>query len=158
LSPWDLAALRFAVAGPLLLPIVLRAGFGTAAGIGWFRAVVLATIVGGPYTLIMYSGLTFAPAAHGALIVTGGTPGVSSAIAWLWLGMRPSGARLAGVLLIIAGLVCVSWPGFFGIGGSHVWIGDLIFTVPAVLWGLFTVLARQWHVDPTGGTAIVWVL
>src|SRR5262249_50578730 len=90
LSPWDLAAVRFIVAAPLLLPIVLRHGFPTAAGIGWRRAIVLATIVGAPYTLIMYSGLTFAPAAHGALIVTGGTPVVSSALTWLWFGARPS--------------------------------------------------------------------
>ena len=28
----------------------------------------------------------------------------------------------------------------------------------AVFWGLFTVLARHWRVDPIRGTAVVWVL
>jgi drug/metabolite transporter (DMT)-like permease len=65
-------------------------------------------------------------------------------------------SRLVGVASIIAGLVLVSGSTFAG--DSQVWLGDLVFTVPAVMWGLFTILARQWHVDPVRGTAMVWVL
>ena len=158
LTPWDLAAVRFVVAGSLLLPIVVRHGFRNAAGIGWRRAIVLATIVGAPYTLILFAGLALAPASHGALIVTGGTPVVSSALTWLWFGTRPSTARTSGIALILAGLVCVTWSGVIGSSGALVMLGDLVLVVNAVMWALFTVLARQWDVDPTRGTAIVWVL
>ena len=89
LTPWDLAALRFGVAGPLLLPIVVRHGLGGAAGIGWGRALVLAITAGAPYTLILYAGLALAPAGHGAVIITGATPLVSTLLVWLWLGDRP---------------------------------------------------------------------
>lgn len=159
LTPWDLAALRFGVAGPLLLPIVLRHGVGHAAGIGWGRAVVLAIAAGAPYTLILYAGLALAPAGHGAVIITGATPVVSTLLVWVWLGDRPSATRLGGLPLIVAGLSLVSWSG--GLHGEHVtgtWLGDLLFAVDAVLWGLFTVLARHWRVDPVRGTAVVWVL
>src|SRR6267142_5711450 len=64
LSLWDLAALRFAVAGLLCLPFALRRG----AGVGRGRLLVLAAAAGAPYTLIMYAGLVVAPAAHGAVI------------------------------------------------------------------------------------------
>src|SRR2546426_4286829 len=71
LSLWDLAALRFATAGLLLLPIAFRHGLSTAGGIGWPRALVLSITVGAPYTLIMYGGLAVAPARPGAIIIPG---------------------------------------------------------------------------------------
>jgi drug/metabolite transporter (DMT)-like permease len=158
LTPWDLAAVRFIVAGLLLLPIVLHQGVRDAAGIGWRRAMVLATLAGAPYTLVMFTGLTLAPAAHGAVIITGGTPVVSSALAWIWLGARPSPARLVGIALVIAGLLLVSGSGLADTGGARVWLGDLTFVIPTVMWGCFTVLTRQWHIEPVRGTAVVWVL
>lgn len=156
LTPWDLAALRFGVAGPLLLPIVVRHGLAGAAGIGWGRGIVLAIAAGAPYTLILYGGLALAPAGHGAVIVTGATPLVSTLLVWLWLGDRPSPARLAGLPLILVGLVFVSWSGQSA--GSASWVGDVLFALDATLWGLFTVLARHWRVDPLRGTAVVWSL
>lgn len=158
LSLWDLAALRFAVAGLLLLPVVLRHGLAGAAGVGWGRSLVLTLTAGGPYTLIMFGGLALAPAGHGAVIIPGVTPVVSTMLVWLWFGERPRPVRLAGLALIIAGLVLVSWPGIAGAGGAQTWPGDVLFLVAGVLWGLFTVLARRWQVDPLRATAMVWTL
>jgi len=96
ISLWELGALRFAAAGLLLLPVVLRHGFGGPAGAGWARALLLTLTAGGPYTLIMFAGLSFAPAGHGAVIIPGATPVVSTALVWLWFGERPRPTRLAG--------------------------------------------------------------
>ena len=156
LTPWDLAAVRFVVAGLLLLPVLVRHGVADAAGIGWRRAVVLATVAGAPYTLLLYAGLALAPAAHGAVIITGGTPAISTVLAWLWLGVRPSASRFAGVAAIVIGLALVSGSAFAG--DSRAWLGDVIFVAPAVMWALFTILTRRWQVDPVLGTAVVWVL
>ena len=86
LSPWDLATLRFGVAGLLSLPFLIRRGLRSAGGIGWRRSLVLAMTAGAPYTLILYSGLAVAPAAHGAVIIPGATPLFAAAFAWVWLG------------------------------------------------------------------------
>lgn len=158
LSLWDLAALRFAAAGLLLLPVVLRHGLAGAAGVGWGRSLVLTLSAGGPYTLIMFAGLALAPAGHGAVIIPGATPVVSTMLVWLWFGERPWPARLAGLALVVAGLVLVGWPGISGAAGERIWLGDLLFVVAGVLWGLFTVLARRWQVDPLRATAMVWTL
>lgn len=158
LSLWDLAALRFATAGLLLLPVAVRHGLASAAGIGWPRAVVLAITVGAPYTLIMYGGLTVAPAGHGAIIIPGVTPVVSTVLVWFWFSERARAMKLVGLSLIIVGLVLVGWPGVVGHGDGRTWTGDFLFAAAGVLWGLFTVLARRWHVDPLRGTAIVWVM
>jgi drug/metabolite transporter (DMT)-like permease len=157
LSLWDLATLRFAVAGLLALPIVLRHGLAGAAGVGWRRAAVLAVSAGGPYTLILYAGLTLSPAAHGAVIIPGATPVVSTMLVWLWLREWPRPGNLAGLALIVAGLVLVGWPGL-GDAGDRTWAGDLLFVAAGILWALFTVLTRRWQIDPVRGTAMVWLL
>ena len=54
LTPWDLAALRFGVAGLICLPFLIRQGLRSAGGIGWRRSLVLAITAGAPYTLILY--------------------------------------------------------------------------------------------------------
>jgi drug/metabolite transporter (DMT)-like permease len=92
------------------------------------------------------------------VIITGGTPFVSTVLAWIWLGTRPSTARLVGIALIMMGLLLVSGSGLDAAGGARVWLGDLTFVVPAVMWGCFTVLTRQWQIEPARGTAVVWVL
>lgn len=158
LSLWDLAMLRFTAAGGLLLPVVIHHGMASAAGIGWGRALVLAATAGAPYTLVLYAGLTVAPASHGAVIIPGATPVVSTALVWLWFGERPGNARLAGLAAIMAGLVLVSWTGVTRSGDEATWAGDGLFVAASVLWGLYTVLARHWHVDPLRGTAVVWVV
>src|SRR6201994_315143 len=66
MTPWDIAALRFGVAGFLLLPYVARKGLAIDR-LGW---IGLAAIVLGGAAPVFFanSGLMFAPAAHaGAL-------------------------------------------------------------------------------------------
>lgn len=154
LSLWDLAALRFTVAGLLSLPVLLR--HRPAGAVGWRRMAALSVAAGAPYTLIMYAGLVLAPAAHGAVIVTGVTAVVTTVLAWLWFGVRPRPARTAGLVLVVIGLTLVGSPAV--VGGGHAWLGDALFTVAGVLFALFTVGARHWRVDPLPATAAVWVL
>ena len=155
---WDVAALRFAVAGAFMLPFLLRYGVHDAAGIGWRRAVVIGITVGAPYTLVLFAGLTLAPAAHGAVIVSGGTPIVSALLVSLWFGERLSPGRIAGLATILVGLLLVAWPALLDGGHGYVWVGDLLLIGAAALWGTFTALTRRWHVDPLRGAAVVWVL
>jgi len=154
LSLWDLAALRFTVAGLLSLPVLIR--HRPAGAVAWRRVAALSVAAGAPYTLIMYGGLVLAPAAHGAVIVTGVTAVVTTALAWLWFGVRPWPARTAGLVLVVIGLTLVGSPAVTG--GGHAWLGDALFTVAGVLFALFTVGARHWRVDPLPATAAVWVL
>ena len=157
LSPWDLAAIRFAVAGVLMLPVLARYGVGSAAGIGWGRSVALGITVGAPYTLVLFSGLALAPAAHGAVIIPGAAPIVSALLLRLSFGEPVGRVRLAGLAVIVAGLVLMSWPSMAG-SDDRVWVGDLLFVVAGVLWAAFTVLARAWRVEPMRATTVVWVL
>src|SRR6185437_7012113 len=72
LTPWDIAALRFGVAGLLLLPYVVSKGLALKR-LGW---IGLAAIVlgGGAPVLFANAGLLFAPAAHAGVLFPGVMP------------------------------------------------------------------------------------
>src|ERR1700719_1207583 len=61
-TPWDIAAIRFGVAGLLMLPFVLHKGVAFER-LGWtgLAAIVLG---GGAPVLLVNTGLLFAPASH----------------------------------------------------------------------------------------------
>ena len=62
LSPYDVAALRFGVAGLILLPLLLRRAPRALDGLGWPRALLLACGAGVPYVAVTVEGLRYAPA------------------------------------------------------------------------------------------------
>src|SRR5205814_5051362 len=65
LTSSDIVAIRFGVAGLILLPYLLKKGLAVDR-LGW--AGLAAIILGGgaPMVLVSYGGLVFAPAAHAA--------------------------------------------------------------------------------------------
>src|SRR5881394_1148440 len=67
LTPWDIAAVRFGVAGSLLLPYVMSKGLALER-LGWIGLAAIVIGCGAPMVLLANAGLVFAPAAHaGAL-------------------------------------------------------------------------------------------
>src|SRR3954465_12342874 len=62
LTPWDISAIRFGVAGLLLAPYLLREGLAFDR-LGWLGLEAL-VLGGAPTVLLANYGLLFAPAAH----------------------------------------------------------------------------------------------
>jgi drug/metabolite transporter (DMT)-like permease len=155
LTPGDLILARFGVAGIVLLPLLLRWGLPTLAGIGWRRGLVL-TVVGGPaFALMQMGGYAFAPLAHGAVIHPASVTILSTSIAAAMLGERLSRAHMIGAALVIVGIVLISWQGLQAASGARSWIGDLLFFTSAVLWAVFTVLIRHWRLHAIRAIAAV---
>ncbi len=155
LSPYDVAALRFGLAGLVLLPLALR--FGLVGGIGWPRALLLACGAGVPYVVVTVEGLQYAPAGHAGIIVPSCMLSFTAIGAWLLFGDRPSGMRLLGLLTILLGLVLVGWSALAS-GGPGSWRGDLLFVASGFLWACYTLGVRAWSLPPLQATALVSVL
>jgi drug/metabolite transporter (DMT)-like permease len=156
-APADLAFLRFATAGLMLLPWLLRHAPMRAAGIGWRRAVVLTLLAGPLFILVGAAGFQFAPLAHGAVVQPASlTLGGVLLGAWI-LKDRLTRNRVLGVALIVAGLGCVAGPGLL-LGGPTALIGDALFATAGLMWAVFAVLQRRWSVAPLAATAVVSVL
>lgn len=157
LAPLDIVAMRFGIAGIIMLPVFIRRGVATCAGVGWGRGIVLAVAGGAPMTLIMNVGLSLAPAAHGAAlgpgavtavgVVYGLVSGMAVPVGWTWAGLISIAAGLAGIA--VAGTVS---------GSPNVLAGDLLFLTNGVIWGFYPVLLMRWRVDGITGAAVVLVL
>jgi drug/metabolite transporter (DMT)-like permease len=157
LTSMDMTMLRFAVAGTVLLPLFLKAGIGDCAGIGWSRGLVLTLMSGLPMTLLMMVGLSMAPAAHGASIAPGTVTVIGAVGGLLMFGVRPTPAVIAGIGVVLCGLLCIGIAG--GTSGSwSVVLGDLCFLGVGLVWGGYPLLLQFWKVDALRAAAAMSVI
>ena len=70
LTPWDVAAIRFTVAGALLLPYLIHKGHAPKR-LGWNGIGSIILGCGAPIVLLVTIGLLFAPAAQGGALFPG---------------------------------------------------------------------------------------
>jgi drug/metabolite transporter (DMT)-like permease len=107
LTPWDIAALRFSVAGLLLLPYVVNKGLALERlGWLWLAAIVLG---GGAPVLLANAGLLFAPAAHAGALFPGVMPLAVALLATFILHEPFTDAKKVGFVLILFGVLGVAW-------------------------------------------------
>lgn len=146
LTPWDIGALRFAVSGAVAAGLWL-AGIGRGVPIG--RALTLALFAGLGFALPAYVGFSLAPAAHGAVLLSGTLPFLVAVGAWLAFNERWGRARVISLALALAGLVLLGIEAYARQSAPPgAWRGDLLFLLASCSWATFTVLARRWSIDP----------
>lgn len=168
LMPFDIAWLRFAFSGLVVLPIAwhfrrtllpgLAAGVGGASAgrVALQRALALGLTGGVGYSLLAYSGFFLAPAAHAAVLLPGSLPLWSTIGALVLLGERLTLPRLAGLALILAGGAAVAGASLLeALGGQGAWRGDLLFVAASMTWALYGVLCRRWRVGALQATAAI---
>jgi drug/metabolite transporter (DMT)-like permease len=154
LDAWDVTALRFGVAGLLLLPLFLRHGLGELRAP---RALLLACGAGAPYVLLTAGGLAFAPAGHMG-VMTPSTMLLCTTLGSAWLlDDRLTRSRLTGVTAITVGLIAMGWDGLAN-HGDLTWLGDAMFVLGGMFWSSYTIASRAWRVEPLHATAVVGVL
>lgn len=119
-GPLPLVGLRVAIAAALLLPLLawrrqlaaLRTQVRTIGSMG---------LVNSALPFLLYNVAALALSAGLMAIFNATAPMWALLVAWVWLGERPTRARLAGLALGLAGVVGLSWgkadvhPGSFGI-------------------------------------------
>lgn len=156
-SAYDLVFLRFALAGPMLLPVFFRAGVRDCAGLGWRRGLLLALISGAPMTLLMNVGVSLAPAAHGAALGPGTVTAVGVIYGAILAGALPPLLTRWGLGLVVAGLASIALAGTAS-GSMLIVLGDLCFIGTGLLWGFYPVLLHRWRLNAILGAAICAVL
>jgi drug/metabolite transporter (DMT)-like permease len=157
LEPTDLAALRYVVAGLIMLPWLLRDRFRSLVRLGVRKVAILTVLAGPPFVLIGVSGYKFAPLAHGAVVQPAMLTIGSMVLAVAIFGDKPTRARLAGVAVIIAGLVVLAGPGLLA-GGALTPLGDILFAMAGLMWAVFAIASKKWGVTPLAGTAVISVV
>jgi drug/metabolite transporter (DMT)-like permease len=155
LAPWDIAAIRFGVAGLILLPYLLRKGLAVDR-LGWGGLAAIIAGGGAPSVLLSYGGLLFAPAAHAASLFTALLPLYVAIVAAVVLGEAFTLARRIGLALIVAGVLGIIW-GAGGTIGSRQNIGHALFISAGLLWACYAVALQKARLDGLHAAAIAAV-
>jgi drug/metabolite transporter (DMT)-like permease len=155
LNAWDIAALRFAVAGLVLLPVVLRRGIGKHE-LGWPGLLLLISGAGAPYALVSATGLRFAPAADAGVLIPGVMPLFVAGLAMTFLGERFARIRKIGYCLIGLGALTMVGVGALAFDSLRS-LGHAFFLAAAFLWATFTIVLRRARLDAWHGAGLVAV-
>ena len=140
LTPWDIAALRFGVAGLLLLPYVISKGLAVDR-LGW--AGLAAIVLGGAAPVFLAnSGLLFAPAAHAGALFPGAMPLMVALLAALLLREEFTLSKKIGFALILPGVLAIAW-GSGGELGSLQNVGHGLFLSAGLAWAFYTIAMRK---------------
>lgn len=157
LDAWDIAALRFGVAGLLLSPILAQRGLARDR-LGWLGLAVIIAGAGAPYALVAAGGLRFAPAHDQGALNPGVMPLFVVLIGAIVLGEKLATTPKVGLSLILAGaLIIVGWqaPAWTAAWSTSRSFGHALFLSAAFLWACFTVVMRQAKLDPLHAAALV---
>jgi drug/metabolite transporter (DMT)-like permease len=156
LTPWDIAALRFGVAGSLLLPYVMSKGFALER-LGWIGVAAIVIGCGAPMVLLANAGLVFAPAAHAGALFPGVTPLMVAILAAAILKEAFTSRKRIGCALIMMGGAGIVW-GTGGSIGTAQNFGHLLFVAAGLAWACYTVAMRAARLDGLHAAAIAAVV
>jgi drug/metabolite transporter (DMT)-like permease len=156
LTAFDLTALRYAVAGIVLLPVVLRRGFAFNR-LGWLGLTAVIIGVGAPVPLLIGAGLSFAPVAHASVLTYGIAPLIVACVAGVVLKERLVPIRKSGLVLVGLGALVIGGLGMLSFDGRQS-IGHLLFLTADCLWAGYAVVMRRARLDGLHAAAIAAVV
>src|ERR1700760_2513142 len=144
LTPWDIAGLRFGVAGLAMLPLVLAKGWAIDR-LGW--AGLAAIVLGGAAPVFLANwGLTFAPAAHAGALFPGVMPLMVALMAAAVLGEQFTQTKVLGFALILPGVLVITLASGGEFGSSQNF-GHALFLCAGLASAFYTVALRGARLD-----------
>ena len=154
-TPWDITAIRFIVAGLLLLPMLIIRFKITKTLL--IKGFFLSIGAGVPYVLMATLGLTIAPSSHFGIIAPSTMLLFTTLGSIFLIGEKIVPSRLFGIGCIFFGVVIVGSSSISSISSSTLQ-GDLMFVCCGLLWSSYTLLCKYWNIDAWMATALVSVI
>jgi drug/metabolite transporter (DMT)-like permease len=163
LKVMDIAALRFATAGIVMLPLLFRDGLKVKKGIGEqtrrispYEAAALALLGGLGFAMLAYTGFSLAPASHAAVLLHGSLPLFSSLLAYALLRASLSLMRKLGLLIIALGIAAMAYDSLINASLQQL-LGDAALLSASISWSAYGLLAQKLELRPAHTAAIVAV-
>lgn len=158
LTPADMSFLRFAPGALLTAPLLLRWGLRDLAGIGWGRGLILAMLAGPGFTMLLMTGFTLAPLAHGAVIAPA-CQMLSGLALSAWLANQAwTRQSVIGAAFVVLGLAFMGGDSMLHGESGMTLVGDALFATAGCCWGAFGAMSRRWSVEPLRVTTVVVVV
>lgn len=143
LNAFDITALRFGAASLILLPLWI---FWKRVPL--FNKTVLSLALSGGigYSVVVYFAFKHAPAAHGAVLISGLLPFFVPLLAF-WLLKEPLRSNLRIALPVIAvGILCLGVDIFSR--SENTLPGDILLVASSIIWALYSILAKRSGLGP----------
>jgi drug/metabolite transporter (DMT)-like permease len=151
LTPWDIAAIRFGVAGLLMLPLVFARGLAIDR-LGW--GGLAAIVLGGAAPVFLANwGLLFAPAAHAGALFPGVMPLLVALLAAAVLREQVTRTKMLGFALILPGVLAITFVSGGELGSAQN-LGHALFLGAGLAWAFYTVALRRARLDGLHAAAI----
>lgn len=144
ISPWDITALRFLLAFCILMPILLYKK--DTAFLFKKEPFILAMLGGVAYCLTCYSAFHYVPAAHAAIFLNGCIPLCTAVAAWILFKQPFDRHTWLSLIIMVCSILLMSVLMYQATGVAFS-LGDALFFISAMWWGIFTVLLRQWKIS-----------
>ena len=146
LTTADIAISRFLIPCMILLPLVLRSSEKIIVvpkryWLGMFIGCGL------PYLLVAGTGMQYAPVSDGSALVPGTLPLFVSGIAVILFKQPLSQHRIAGLVIVITGIVAFLYQSLTHLD-SHLLQGHTLFLIGSFMWAIFTICARVSNLNP----------
>lgn len=152
LTPGDITLLRFAVAGTLMLPLLLKRGFG---GLSPVQIALMAVTAGASFSYLGIHGLRTTPTAEAAVLMNGCLPLITAGIAAIGFGERLGWAKWAGMALILAGVAMMEAGSVSAAAGLNVGTGHLLILLATLILAVYMVAMRIWQVPAMTALVVV---
>ena len=143
LTVYDLAAMRYGFSAIVSLPFVLY--FKPWKSLSLVRIISLSFILGPVYILTVFSGFSYAPAAHGGIFMNGLLPIFTILIGILFFSAKIDQIKIMGAVVI---LCCAGVLGSTSqvLELSQSWVGDLCFAIGGAFFAVYVTLSHQWAI------------
>lgn len=152
LTPGDITALRFMVAGTLTLPFVYR---WWPRHLGLLPVAILTLCGSGAlYSMLIYLGLTHTSAAYAGVFTNGALPFFTVVIVTLATGALPNWKQSASLLIVTCGAVLVAAPGIEGTE-NNVGRGIALFLTAAAIQSVYIFGVRHWRLTPRQALVVI---
>lgn len=144
ISPWDITGLRFLLAFCILMPILI---YKKDTAFLWKKQPFILAMLGGlAYCLTCYSAFHYVPAAHAAIFLNGCIPLCTALAGWIFFKQAFDKHTWISLVIMLGSILAMSYLMYQATGVAFS-LGDVLFFISAMWWGMFTVLLKQWKIS-----------
>jgi drug/metabolite transporter (DMT)-like permease len=156
LTPGDLLLFRLGVSGLLFAPYLVRHRHELTRS-DWWSALPLSFLHGWGMAALVVFGLKFAPASHAAALGPGAIAAWIALLGYLGFGIRVPLRRIAGIAIIVAGVLLILAASGRGFSVADALVGDTMFLAASALGASYFLYLQRRRLDPVLGAALVCV-
>ena len=144
LSAFDITAIRFSVAGLLLLPFWIPHCRRYPLK-HHLRSIQLAFMMGAPYVAIVLSGIHYSSVAHAGIMQAASV--ISTYVfSYVLLNHKPKFIQVLGMMIAIGGILWILIQALeVDVSPASAWLGHILLVIGGTLWGLYITCVKAWR-------------